>query len=296
MHLRILRSELLTVPLRTRLPFRYGIATMRDVPEAFLRVWLELDGKEAQGIASDCLPPKWFTKIPEKPVDDEVREMLEVIAHAQKIAAALQGATVFELWRALYDAQSSWGADRGFPPLLSNFGVSLVERAAIDAVCRLRGRTFFELLEIGEFGIGDVRLSRLLPARPLDRVTVRHTVGLADPLTEEQIPANERLKDGLPQSLEAAIARYGLRHFKIKVSGKVPDDLERLSEIARVIRENAGPGFKFSLDGGMSSSVRWMNSASFGAKRGPALSFASSPRRFFSSSSRFTAPAPSIPD
>ena len=91
--------------------------------------------------------------------------------------------------------------------------------------------------------------SDFLPVAPLQRLIARHTVGLADPLTEEEIGPEERLDDGLPQSLAACIARYGLRHFKIKVNGDIAQDLERLSRIAPIVQEQAWPEFAFSLDG-----------------------------------------------
>ena len=50
--------------VRTRLPFKYGIATMTRAPHAFVRARLEVDGKPASGVAADHLPPKWFTKDP----------------------------------------------------------------------------------------------------------------------------------------------------------------------------------------------------------------------------------------
>jgi hypothetical protein len=50
--------------VRTRLPFKCGIVTMTRTPHAFVRIWLEVDGKPATGIAADHLPPKRFTKDP----------------------------------------------------------------------------------------------------------------------------------------------------------------------------------------------------------------------------------------
>jgi hypothetical protein len=243
------------------MPFRYGIATMTNVPEAFLRVWIEVDGRGHEGVASDCLPPKWFTKDPTKSIDMEVQEMLEVIGVARQHAEGMQGQSLFELWRRLYDAQLKWAAKRDVPALLANFGVSLVERAVIDATCRALDRPFFQLLQAGVFGIvpGDVYpeldgIEEFLPRRPLDRITVRHTVGIGDPLTESDIPASERLRDGLPQSLEAATAHYGLKHFKIKLTGHVAQDIGRLRAIQQVLRgasraSDPRSQFAFSLDG-----------------------------------------------
>ena len=47
-----------TVDLKTRMPFKYGIATMTAFPLCFVEIDCEIDGRSAPGIASDLLPPK----------------------------------------------------------------------------------------------------------------------------------------------------------------------------------------------------------------------------------------------
>ena len=54
--------ELFVLPTRTRFPFRYGIASMTDVPQVFLRAQISVEGKRQAGLAAEGLPPKWFTK------------------------------------------------------------------------------------------------------------------------------------------------------------------------------------------------------------------------------------------
>ena len=114
------------------MPFRYGIATMTEGPVIFVRLRVAEGGREIFGISSDLLPAKWFTKVPDRPIAEEIDEMLRVILQACRTAAGLQGKNAFELWRQLYEAQAAWGKQEKLPPLLWNFGVSLVER-----VCRV---------------------------------------------------------------------------------------------------------------------------------------------------------------
>ena len=45
----------------------------------------------------------------------------------------------------------------------------------------------------------------VLPGSPITVTNVRHTVGLGDPLTRPDIPAEELCNDGLPQSLDEVI-------------------------------------------------------------------------------------------
>jgi hypothetical protein len=240
------------------MPFRYGIATMTEGPVIFVRLRVAEGGREIFGISSDLLPAKWFTKVPDRPIAEEIDEMLRVILQACRTAAGLQGKNAFELWRQLYEAQAAWGKQEKLPPLLWNFGVSLVERALIEAVARSRGSTFSRLLREEALGL---RLNSihpelrgraavdLLPAAPNASIIARHTVGLADPLTEADIPPSDRLDDGLPQSLDESIRAYGLRHFKIKLFGDTARDLDRLERIAAVLAENCRGDFAFSLDG-----------------------------------------------
>ncbi|GBC94299.1 o-succinylbenzoate synthase [bacterium HR16] len=76
---------------------------------------------------------------------------------------------------------------------------------------------------------------------------MRHTIGLSDPLTDADIPPEERLDDGLPQSLQQCIRFYRLTHFKIKLCGEAQVDMERLKALARVLREDC-PSCRFTLD------------------------------------------------
>src|SRR5207245_396926 len=132
--------------IRTRMPFKYGIATMTQSPQAFVRVWLTVDGQPLHGAAADGLPPKWFTKDPHKPIEDEVEEMLGVIERALSHARDLKAETPFEAWRQLYAAQDAWGRREWLAPLLVHLGTSLVERAMIDGFCRAIGQPFVNAL------------------------------------------------------------------------------------------------------------------------------------------------------
>lgn len=254
---RILKGDLHLVDLRTRMPFRYGIAVMTHTPHAFLRLQVEVDGRPARGIAADHLPPRWFTKDPSQSPEDEVAGMLRVIEKALELAAGLEGESAFQVWLDLYRAQARWGRSEGLAPLLTGFGASLVERALIEAVCRTEGRPFARVLRENRLGIrleavhpalGGREPADLLPGTPLPRITARHTVGLADPLAESDIGPEERLADGLPQSLEAAIRAYGLRHFKVKLEGNLMRDFERLVRVQEVLRSAAPADHALTLD------------------------------------------------
>ena len=65
--------------VRTRMPFKYGVATLTSVPILHLRLDGELDGHQpAQGWAADILPPKWFDKDPQKEYEDNIDDLIAV--------------------------------------------------------------------------------------------------------------------------------------------------------------------------------------------------------------------------
>lgn len=240
------------------MPFRYGIATMTEVPHVFLRLTFDFDGAAQAGVAADHLPPKWFTKDPQRGLEDEIEEMLLVLRTAVEHARTIRAETPFAFWQKLYAAQAAWGAANSIPPLLAQFGVTLVERALIDAFCRHTGTTLATGLHENRLGIelGAIHASLAgtqprdwLPAQPPTEVFARHTVGLSDALTDEEIPADERVDDGLPQSLTACIRFYGLSHFKLKINGEAARDQQRLTQMAAIFAAECGDEFAYSLDG-----------------------------------------------
>ena len=251
-------AELFRCPLRARMPFRYGIVTMTEVPHVIMRLTFTIDGQAWTGVAADHLPPKWFTKDPARALGDEIEEMLRVIRSAVARAQALRTATPFQFWQELYAAQGAWGRVERIPPLLAHFGTSLVERALVDACCRAHGTTVAAALQANLLGVDLGALHAplagsaprdWLPAEPPATGFARHTVGLLDPIEEADITPADRVDDGLPQSLAACIRFYGLLHFQIKIDADVARARGRLQQIAAVLARECGPNYAFSLDG-----------------------------------------------
>ena len=257
MRIAVRETEAFVLNLRARLPFRYGIVTMTRLPHFILRSTVEIDGKLQHGYAADNLPPKWLTKNPDTTFRQDLGEILEVIGHAREAALEIGPAeSVFNFWRALYAVQKSWAGNR-LPPLLWNFGVTLLERSVIDAFCRLRRENFAQAVRENHLGIhlgeifgelGNSQPVELLPPEPLHHTIVRHTVGLTDALTEEEIAPGDRVNDGLPEALETYLRTDGITHLKIKLGGTVEADRARLRRIFALF-EKAGRACAFTLDG-----------------------------------------------
>ncbi|MGH9806476.1 MAG: enolase C-terminal domain-like protein, partial [Terriglobia bacterium] len=49
--------------VRLRMPFRFGVVTLTEAPQCFVRVRIEFaDGRSQWGAAAEMLAPKWFDK------------------------------------------------------------------------------------------------------------------------------------------------------------------------------------------------------------------------------------------
>jgi hypothetical protein len=258
MKIRILQQRWFERTLRTRLPFKYGIATMTEVPHVWLELTAEIDGQVVRGWAADHLPPKWFTKDPDRGIEGEITDMRAVLRMAGLHAVDGRGATVGRVAQEIGEAQRMWAVEVGHPPLLANFGVSFLERALIDAWCRRFELSLHAALAGNSIGLdlggwhaelaGTVPAAGL-PVAPLKTAWARHTVGLGDPLEESDVEEGGRPADALPVSLAAAIRRYGLRHFKLKVAAGTAGAEERLARTVAVIRRETQGEFSASLDG-----------------------------------------------
>jgi hypothetical protein len=247
--------------VRTRMPFKYGKAQLTATPILHVRMKVTGEGdRSVEGYSADCLPPKWFDKDPSK---DFRRNVDDLLLSAQGGASAYQEAggspaSLFGIWSEAYRKTISRVGAQGLNGLTASFGSSLMERALIDAVCKLAGVGFSEGLRENIFGLkpgdvhpelADISLEQAFRSGPRQEIAVRHTIGLADPLRDSDIPSTERLTDGLPQSLEECVRVYGLRYFKIKVTNELEFDRERLASIAELLEEIAPRDFKVSLDG-----------------------------------------------
>ena len=234
----------------TRMPFRFGVITMRAAPLLTLAAEIEdARGRRATGYAADFLAYRWFDKRPDKSLADNCADLLRTVETAQTLylEAGKDGpAPPFELWRALHPEVERQALAAGFNRLGASFGSSMLERAVIDAVGRLAGRSLFELVRDDHLGIDlgaispELRgraLREFLPVRPLERVAVRHTVGLLDPITAADV--QEPVADGLPETLEDYLERDGIAYLKVKVGGDLDHDLARLNAIAAVLDRHA---------------------------------------------------------
>ncbi len=247
MRIKLDRVETFERPVRLRLPFRYGIMVLTEAPQAFLRARISDEaGRTGQGIAAEVLAPKWFDKNPELSNEDNFEQLRAAIRIAANLyLASSRFQSPFELSLNGYRSIQQEGGKSGLNPLVAGFGPALLDRAVLDAVCRLEGVSFWESVRYNLPGLnphpeapdlqGHDWHQYLRKLRPLKRVQARHTVGLADPITSLDQAPGDRIDDGLPETLEEAIQEYGHRFFKVKVSGGLESNMLRMEAIAGVL-------------------------------------------------------------
>lgn len=257
--LRLIAADFFERPVRLRLPFRFGVVTLTEAPQAYLRLRITLpDGRDAWGSAAELMVPKWFDKDPALSNEQNFTQLRLSLQNAKAAyTAEAMPRTAFGYSAQHHRALVKQGAGQGLNALVASYGPALLDRAIMDALCRIHDLPFVTALQRNLFGIdatltpdlADFDLAGFLKnLQPKRQIALRHTVGMLDPLAEADLPVGKRLNDGLPETLEGAIASYGLRFFKLKVGGNIDDDLKRLRAIAAVLDRQAAP-YQASLDG-----------------------------------------------
>ena len=94
MRVKILNCELRLINLETRMPFKYGIATMTRVPHAFIRVRIDSDGQSFAGISADLLPQVFDLFVQQARSSDRARGGLGIGLTLVRHLVELHGGTV----------------------------------------------------------------------------------------------------------------------------------------------------------------------------------------------------------
>ncbi len=258
--LRVLEVQFYERNVVFRLPFRFGAATLTEEPQAFARVRIRLEnGKEGWGVSAEALAPKWFDKNPLLTNEENVNDLRSALSTAAFLYMAQSNwMTPFDLFIDRYDPQILACRKNGLNSLIASFGPALLDRAILDAVCRIEQVSFFEAVRNNLPGIrGAASLPELAnfdferflkQLQPADRIHARHTVGLLDPISSCDLDPAQRLNDGLPETLEEVVALYGNTYFKLKLFGDAEADRERLLSIASVL-DRSLESYLVTLDG-----------------------------------------------
>ncbi len=244
---------------RLRLPFRFGVITVTQGIQAIIRVRIALeDGRTSEGVAAEALGAKWFEKSPDFSDAQNLDQLRQALQLAIDHYTARGFDTPFGLYAGSYRLQIARGAELGLNPLVASYGPALLDRAIIDALGKVTGQSFAQMITANVPGIAATDLTPDVEAghlagflaglRPRPSIDLRHTVGLVDPLTKAERPESERVNDGLPETLEEVVSYYRGRYYKLKVGGDVRADLDRLTRIASVLDAGAGD-YRVTFDG-----------------------------------------------
>ncbi|GKQ50270.1 hypothetical protein [Bradyrhizobium sp. Ce-3] len=216
-------------PLAFARPFRFGAVTITASTQLFVRVEIEVEGKgRATGASAEMLAPKWFDKRPHLTEAQSLDGLRRSLAIARELYLANESFdTAFGLHAACIGPQVAACTAEDIPPLAAGFGPAEIDKAILDALLRATGVNVFDGMAGNIAGIDarltpdldDVAIARFLSARRrLDRVAVRHTVGMDDKVEGE---------GGVADRNENAGARY----FKLKLNGDPAHDAARLARI-----------------------------------------------------------------
>jgi len=249
--------ELFERDVKLRLPFRFGVVTLTECPQLFVRARIETpDGRSGWGVAAEMLAPKWFDKTLAVTNEDNFDQLRLSTKTARELYLGDRIArTAFGFFSAHYRAQIDICRDLGLNALIASYGPALLDRAMLDALCRLEAVSFYTAMQHNLAGIDaplvapdldGFDIGRFLASRkPAATIAARHTVGLVDPITATD--AKSRVDDGLPETLEEVVTAYGHTWFKLKVGGDIKADIDRLSAIAAVL--DRGAAYRSTLDG-----------------------------------------------
>lgn len=241
---------------KLRLPFRFGVITLREVTEVFVRVRLRdaHSGVSAEGYAAELMVPKWFDKSPSLSETDNVKQLRRSVSTALKLSLAEPGpmTAADHAWHLDARQRTELAGENG---LVAGFGPALLACACLDALGHLEQLSFAQLMQRNRPGLSAAHLPEdlagfdintfLADLKPQPSIALRHTVGLADALTPAELES--RLNDGLPETLSEVIERYQPGYFKVKVSGELDTDLQRLIAIAGQLEPL--PNYRLTLDG-----------------------------------------------
>jgi L-alanine-DL-glutamate epimerase-like enolase superfamily enzyme len=226
-------------------PFRFGAVVITSSVQAFVRAEIEIEGKGTSvGGSAELMAAKWFDKRAELSPEQTIGELRRSLLIARELYLAHSGfETAFALHAACIRAQVEACAKEDIPSLAAGYGPAEIDKAILDALLRAAGVNFFEGMIGNIAGIGvslsrdlqDSDVARFLTARkPLERVAIRHTVGLDDTVEGE---------GGVADPRENSDARY----FKLKLNGDPEADAARLIRIGQALA-TLGRDYRVSLD------------------------------------------------
>ncbi len=253
--IRLVQVSSETEQFNYRTPIKFGGRVVTDV--VLLHVTAEVetrDGRRGTGLGSMPMGNIWAWPSATTSAEQSLQAM---IALGQKLAS---GANDYQDMghplEITHDLSSGYTSNsdevtqgmgiESMPRLAQMVCASPLEAAIHDAYGKTLGENSYNLLS-AEFANRDMAgyLTDEFAGEYLDQYTSRqpkasmplyHLVGALDPLTDGDV--EQRLNDGLPETLPEWITADGLTHMKIKLNGDNLDwDVDRVVSVDRVAAE-----------------------------------------------------------
>ena len=112
--LRLAAASFYERPVTLRLPFRFGVVTLTQAPQVFVRARIRMaDGREGEGVSAELLAPKWFDKSPALTNEQNFDQLRHSLSIARDHLLAAGEDTAFGLSAAVEWAHQRLAPRRG---------------------------------------------------------------------------------------------------------------------------------------------------------------------------------------
>jgi L-alanine-DL-glutamate epimerase-like enolase superfamily enzyme len=254
-----------------RSPIKFGGRVVTDA--VLVNVSLEVEtvgGKHGGGFGSMPMGNVWAWPSNVVTPAQSLEAMLEFVKRLERVVADFHEAGhPLDITRGLAEQHNAIATEvikkldlaEPMPVLAELVAASPFEAAIHDAYGKTLGANSYNLLgaehvhhDLAHYLTSDFAgeyLDQYTLRQPKAKMPLYHLVGALDPLIDSDI--NQRLNDGLPETLGEWIVMDGLTHLKIKLNGDdLPWDVQRVVGVERVATEaQASVGRKtwhYSLD------------------------------------------------
>ncbi|HVX13363.1 MAG TPA: mandelate racemase/muconate lactonizing enzyme family protein [Pirellulales bacterium] len=254
-----------------RSPMKFGGRVVTDA--VLMHVWADVetrDGRRARGLGSMPMSNIWGWPTRDVPAEKTLSAMVDLcrrlVAQADEYSEAGHPLDITtDLARTHEDTTTDvvrrLGIAEPMPRLAQLVAASPIEAAVHDGFGKALGLNSYNALgpefvsrDLAHWLGDDFRgeyLDRYTLREPKARMPLYHLVGALDPLTEAEV--DQRIDDGLPETLGEWIKADGLTHLKIKLNGDDAKwDVERVAGVERVAvaaqAERGCERWNYSLD------------------------------------------------
>jgi len=189
--------------------------------------------------------PKPYPGIAVLTPDTDFEECAQASDQAARFATQTHGFSVFEVWRKIRDGMTAWQASNRRSEKAAGFGLALVERAIIDAQCRLWKTDLRDAVQANRFRINLGEVCKPLAGRePSELLEANDQSGMRPRLA---IAPGDDLSPESPLAQTLAVGK--IRDLSIGLTGNIDADFARIFDVGQCLGKSLGSRFNLSLEG-----------------------------------------------